>query len=83
MTYLIIKKTTYASSNFKDDFLVVNQTDNLKDAEVYLSAYKLLGKEDETFQIVQFAEEKKTVSVKQDENFNFNQLELPLGVSSL
>ena len=83
MTYLIIKKLTYASSSFRDDFSVVNQTETLEEAEKYLSAYKTLKREDENFQIVEFAEEKKTVSVKQDENFDFNQLELPFGVSSI
>ena len=83
MTYLIIKKLTYASSNFRDDFSVVNQTETLEEAEKYLSAYKTLKREDENIQIVEFAEEKKTVSVKQDENFDFNQLELPFGVSSI
>ena len=83
--YLIIKKVKYASANWKPDFSVVNQSEDLQEAEKYLKAYQLLKKEDETYCLVQFQEPLRLEPdrIVKDQNFDYQQLELPFGVSSL
>ena len=84
MTYLIIKQIKYLGTSVPDTFTVVNQSEDKATIDKYLSAYKTLKREDEDFSIVEFPKIKEeTVVVKKDNNFDFNQLELPFGVSSI
>lgn len=75
MTYLLVKKTSFG--NFANNYFIVKSSDDLAKIKKFHEAYKVLAEKNESFEICQFGGFEEPKSVAHDENFDFNQLNLP------